>query len=315
MGLASRSVAVNSSRIALGALTALGTGWVIAHRRAATWSPPVGTIRRLTLSARVSGHGAPVVLLHGLLGSAQYWGAEFDRLGSDHMLVVPDLLGFGSSPHPEGGYTLAAHALAVIGLLDDLAIDQPVVIVAHSLGTLIALRIAQLAPDRVTGIVAFGPPLYADNETARQSVGRLGGFVRLLAFDTPLAERVCAWMCSHRRLAARIAMVARPDLPAPIAADTVSHTWSSYSNTVTEVLLSGNGADRFAGVDTNVVLIRGDRDRVVDPAYLDELADSLANVTNECWRGGHDLPLRMPRRCANRIRTFVDSARPPQHLV
>lgn len=253
-----------------------------------------------------------MLLLHGLLGSGRFWGGAYDQLGTGHQLVVPDLLGFGRSPHPASGYRLDDHADAVLAMLDDLAILAPVTIAAHSFGALVALRVAQLMPERVRGIIAFGPPLYTDDTSARDHVADLGGLARLLAFDTPLAERVCGWMCAHRTLAAALARTARPDLPGAVAVDSVNHTWASYSATVNDALLVNHGAGQLVGIDVPVVLIGGDADRVIDRGHLARLADVHPNIGFEQWRGGHDLPIRMPHRCVGRIEAMLGALPPPE---
>ena len=146
------------------------------------WSPPTGArVLAGRLAVRTLGdHGPPVLLLHGLGGSERSWGSAYDPLAADRRLVVPDLLGFGNSAHPASGYGPDDHADSVIASLDAIGVTEPVTIAAHSLGSLVALRIAATHPGRVRAIVAFGPPLYRDRPTARRHIagtslmGRIG---------------------------------------------------------------------------------------------------------------------------------------------
>lgn len=75
---------------------------------ATQWRQPRGELHHGTLAVRALGDPtAPaLVLLHGLAGSNLYWGAAYDELAADSFLVVPDLLGFGSSPRPQADYGL-----------------------------------------------------------------------------------------------------------------------------------------------------------------------------------------------------------------
>ena len=290
-----------------------------AKRRAVSWAdpgPPAAPLTPDTLARRVSGSGGvPVLLLHGMLGSSRFWGADYDQLGSDGRLIVVDLLGFGSSPRPDGRYGLDDHVDALLATLDGDGIDDAVVIGAHSLGCVIALGLAQQAPERVAGIVMFGQPIYTSPVQARARMSALGGLSRLLALDTPLAERVCRWMCQHRSLAARLAVVLRPDLPKPVARDSVQHNWVSYAGTMRNVIIGSDSAglarralNAMAATeplnghrpDVTLRIIAGDRDTVPEPAVLDELATDPA-VRVECWQGRHDLPLREPKRCIRAI--------------
>jgi pimeloyl-ACP methyl ester carboxylesterase len=279
---------------------------LLSTRRAApVWSPGSGVERDLSLHVRTAGCGPPVVLVHGFLGSGRYWGAAYDALAVGHQVIVPDLLGFGRSVHPATGYSADAHADALLRLLDDLDVCEPVTIGAHSIGVLVALRLAQRAPGRVRAVVAFGPPLYPDDMSARRRVRELGWMVRFLGSDTPPARIACRWMCAHRGLAGALATAARPDLPPAIARDTVSHTWASYSQTFAGVLATGHGPGRLDGIQVPLHLIVGCDDAIVDRDYLRQLADSRPNVTLELWKGAHDLPLRDPERCCERVGALV----------
>lgn len=131
------------------------------------WAAPAGEVHLGPLAVRTLGHGRPVLLLHGLGGSQRYWGADYDVLGSQGALVVPDLLGFGSSPKPSTGYTADAHVDALVATLDWLGVHDRVTVVAHSVGSLVALALAVRHPDRVDGIIAISPPVYADRASAR----------------------------------------------------------------------------------------------------------------------------------------------------
>lgn len=274
------------------------------------WSPPAGELQDLHLQVRVAGEGSPTfLLLHGLAGSHRYFGAAFDVLAADARLVVPDLLGFGGSIHRGGtDYSADAHAAAVHESLEQLGVEPPVYVGAHSVGALVALRLARRWPDGVRGIAAFGPPLYASAEHAREHVGRLGPWVRLFAMDTAWARWICAWMCAHRSTAARLAEWLRPDLPAQIARDGVAHDWDSYSGSLRSLVLGSSGMLDLEHVEVPVELIMGERDRVVDPEVLEGLARARTNVRLERWPGDHDLPLRDPERCVATLRRLAQRA-------
>ena len=240
------------------------------------------------------GTGPPLVLLHGLTGSNRYWGAEYDRLAESRTVVIPDLRGFGRSAKPETGYRLDDHVDAVAALLAELDIDGPPAFGAHSIGCVIALRYACRHPE-VTSVVGFGPPLFPSSAAARDHLRAMGPMERLFVLPGPVARRACAWVCDHRALSARLATWTHPSLPRPVAEDSVQHTWSSYSETLSDVLLTDHGA--WLGELTCAAhFVVGDRDRVVDVEHLRVVTSSRMSL--DVWPGGHHLPLRDARRCA-----------------
>lgn len=276
-------------------------------QKSAGWSPPQGELRDLRLHVRVAGAGRPTfLLLHGLAGSHRYFGAAFDGLARDARLVAPDLLGFGGSmEHGRAEYGPDVHADAVRATLEELEVEPPILVGAHSIGTLVALRLALRWPERVRGVVAFGPPLYRTSEQARAHVASLGLGVRLFAMETVWARWACAWMCRHRETAARVAAWLRPDLPPEIARDGVAHDWHSYSGTLRDLMIAAEGARDLERLSIPVRLICGEGDRVVDRDLLREIAASRPNLTLETWPGDHDLPLVAPERCVDAIRALA----------
>lgn len=240
-----------------------------ARRIRVHWDRPQPRAMSLPLAARVIGEGAPIVLLHGLGASGDYWGSAYDRLGDQHRLVVPDLLGFGASPRPSVGYGPDEHVAAIEACLHAARVDQPAVVVAHSAGAIIALRLATTRPERVRAVIMFGPPLYPDTIDARRHVKRLGLVARLFANDGNFAALVCRWSCAHRRLAASLAELSRPDLPSQIARDGVEHTWASYSETLGRLVLDSGAVGRLSDITAPVVIVAGRDDPVCNHPFLE----------------------------------------------
>jgi 3-oxoadipate enol-lactonase len=94
----------------------------------------------------------PVVLLHGLGATgALNWHGCFDRVGRQHRVIVPDLLGHGRTPC-DGRFRLATAADRVANVLDELGTGLCVV-AGYSMGGAIAQLLAQRRPDLVGGLV------------------------------------------------------------------------------------------------------------------------------------------------------------------
>lgn len=285
-----------------------------AHRSSVTWSPASGTIRPGTLAVRTLGaSGRPVVLLHGLAASGQFWGAEYDTLADHARLIVPDLLGFGRSPRPASGYGPNDHADALAATLHALGVhDEPAVVVGHSVGALVAVRLAARHPALVASIVGFGPPIYRDYGDARRRLNHLGPLSRLFGLDTRWAEVACHVLCQrHRGAATRLASLLRPDLPAQLARDAVEHSWESFSETLTRVVLTAEATSWLAEVDVPTRFIAGANDPVTDIGYLDELALHNPRVHVDVWPDtGHHLPIVNPARCRTEIEELLAVTHP-----
>lgn len=117
----------------------------------------------MRMTARVHGAGEPVVLLHGIPGSAGVWDHVVERLAGEHRVVVPDLLGFGSSPGEADIETLWAdsQARALAALLDELGIERAA-LVGHDFGGPVALALTAARPDLATGLVLCATNAFPD---------------------------------------------------------------------------------------------------------------------------------------------------------
>jgi pimeloyl-ACP methyl ester carboxylesterase len=108
-----------------------------------------------------TGDGPAAVLLHGWPGDHTDFRDVVPLLSSTADVVVPDLRGFGESDKhradPAGQYSADAQARSVIGLIEELGLDQPV-IGGYDIGSRIAQTIARSRPDLVSALV-LSPPL------------------------------------------------------------------------------------------------------------------------------------------------------------
>jgi pimeloyl-ACP methyl ester carboxylesterase len=132
-----------------------------------------------TVCYRTAGDSGPLVLLiHGITGHGAAWDPVTARLATDHRVLVPDLLGHGTSAKPRGDYSLGAFAAGLRDLM--VALGEPrATVVGHSLGGGIAMQFAYQFPARVERLVLV-------------SSGGLGKEVNLMlrAAALPGAEQV-----------------------------------------------------------------------------------------------------------------------------
>lgn len=95
----------------------------------------------------------PVVLLHGAGGNHLYWPPEVRRLAG-HRVFALDLPGHGKS-EGRGQQSVSAYAWQVLDWLQGLGMSEAIFI-GHSLGSAIALTLAVMFPEHVTGLGLLG---------------------------------------------------------------------------------------------------------------------------------------------------------------
>jgi pimeloyl-ACP methyl ester carboxylesterase len=102
-----------------------------------------------------------VVLIHGqLMPRRMHQPLARAIAGAGYHVVTVDLLGHGRSDRPADPmlYSMTAFGEQVIALLDHLDVDQAV-IGGTSLGANVSLEVADIAPERVRGLIAEMPVL------------------------------------------------------------------------------------------------------------------------------------------------------------
>ena len=102
------------------------------------------------------GSGEPVILLHGGLGNANWWGLQIPALAEHYRVIAVDSRGQGRSGHdPDATMTYRLMAQDVLALMDHLKIAKAA-IVGWSDGSITGLEMAIYHPERVSKLFAFG---------------------------------------------------------------------------------------------------------------------------------------------------------------
>jgi len=134
----------------------------------------------------------PLVIAHGLFGSARNWGAIARRLAEGRQVVAVDMRNHGDSPRsPDHGYEAMADDLA--GTIASLGGRAD--LLGHSMGGKAAMVLALSEPDRIRRLVVadMAPVAYRHSQIgyvrAMQAVD-LAALTRRAEVDAALKEAV-----------------------------------------------------------------------------------------------------------------------------
>jgi pimeloyl-ACP methyl ester carboxylesterase len=254
----------------------------------------------------VGGEGPPVVLIHGLGGAATNWTELAPLLARRHRVVVPDLPGHGRSAPLADVQGLTSYADHVGRLAERLGL-LPAAVVGHSLGGVVALRLAAARPDDVRALaLVCAAGIHRHARWAERAL-RIASLFRP---DVAVARRALE--------VARRARLRRA----------VFNHWGAVDGaTLSEAAVLGLLAPRSHATDVTAarralfqddprlelheiccptLLLWGARDRLVPLASGFEYARRLRAPIRALPAAGHLVIVEQPRECAAILEGFFD---------
>ncbi|MBW4641798.1 MAG: alpha/beta hydrolase [Goleter apudmare HA4340-LM2] len=123
------------------------------------------------------GTGKPLILLHGMGNWSYNWRYSITPLSKYFRVICFDAKGFGFSEKPVSRREHNGHQVVEIARIIQELCDEPAIIVAESLGALVALALAQEFPQLIGRLVVVNAPIFAE---------RLPHWAMWLLAQTPL---------------------------------------------------------------------------------------------------------------------------------
>ncbi|MBF0638077.1 alpha/beta hydrolase [Pseudomonas protegens] len=192
------------------------------------------------------GHGSPVVLLHGGLGNADYWGLQAKALAARHTVISVDSRGHGRSTRDARPYGYDLMADDVIALLDQLKIPRAD-FVGWSDGAILGLDLAMRYPQRVGKVFAYA----ANTQTSGVKEG---------------AENNPTFAAYIERAGQEYTRLSPTPKEYPAFVEQIGHMWASQPN--------WSDAD-LAKIKTPVLIVDGDHDEAIKREHTEYMAQAI----------------------------------------
>lgn len=247
------------------------------------------------LATTETGSGPAVLLVHGLNGFKEGWGPLPGALaGAGLRAVAVDLPGFGATPRGGGRTTPRSLAGDLGPLVEELA---PVALVAHSLGTQVAMLLAgaHAAAVRAMALIAPAviprprrfPPRGVADVLQLPVVGRLAARAAIARIRKDPARRRDAFLTA---VADPTALTGDPEMAALLqtASDRLLDADLRAMADWAASALAFDARPLAAGLPQPSLVVWGDRDRVTSPLAAGRLARALpAGAALEVAGAGH----------------------------
>lgn len=222
---------------------------------------------------------ATVLFLHGIGNSGDAWRDIIRGLPDDIRVVVIDLLGFGKSPCPTWAlYNAKTQARSVAATFLKLGITQPVIIVGHSLGALVAVEAAKRYRFAVRSLILCSPPFYKASEERRF----LPRYDSLLKEIYLLAKRRPREFVAISQLAVKLGLVNK-------SYNVTHENTPIYMNALTTSIVNQTTLDDALNLAVPTRILYGQFDPVVIFSNLRWLAKNNPHVTLKVVLAGHEM--------------------------
>jgi pimeloyl-ACP methyl ester carboxylesterase len=265
--------------------------------------------------------GPAVVLVHGLGGSHLNWDLFAPLLTGHARVWALDLPGFGRSEPGDRTASVSANAATLQRFLAEV-VGEPAVLIGNSMGGMLSILATGERPEAVTGLVLLDPAVPGP----RRAVDPLVALMFLIYAVPFLGER---FLRVRRTRSTDVARVREMLVLCGIDPDDVPPEVIDRSVTLLEEREDVEGMDRaflvaarsllrllvdprryrtaMASIEVPVLLVHGDRDRLVPVAAARDIARR-----HPAWRYlelpdvGHVPQLQVPERLAADVLAWLD---------
>ncbi|MDR2524105.1 MAG: alpha/beta fold hydrolase [Candidatus Nomurabacteria bacterium] len=223
-------------------------------------------------------HRLTLLFLHGLAVDGRFWRdvlSEASKCGAFNnvRLITLDLLGEGKSPAPEWlEYSLDDHMSALEKTVHKLRIKTPLLIVAHSMGGVLAIELARKIP--VEKLLLVAPPLMPPVNN-RRLLDKLNSasleILGKMAADNPVLRPIAKFMHSlSTRFHYDVNQVA-------------------FRRTMRHIVLENHSMDSIKSLEMPIYLVRGKADLLSNRQNYQKVAKQSNIALTEIPRCGHQI--------------------------
>lgn len=238
------------------------------------------------------GDGIPLILLHGYPLDHSIWQEVAAGLKNEARIIMPDLRGQGKSPAPAGTYLMEDLAGDILQILDKLNIEKTI-IAGHSMGGYVALALAKIHPERLSGLALVASHAYADS--AEKKKARLDSIERIKREGVqpilaPMAEKLSK----------------DPSVVDRCRALAASASAQGIIGTLAGLVAREDMADVFFGLEIPTMMISGMEDQINPPSVNREMARGLkSSWLVEIEGAGHMPMLEKPEQVIQAFKSFI----------
>ncbi len=239
--------------------------------------------------------GTPVIALHGVTDSWLSFQPLLPHLPATLRFIAPSQRGHGDSDKPPGGYHPRDFADDVVRLMDTLALPRAL-IVGHSMGGVVAQRLAIDHPDRVLGLVLAATASAFDGNPDLVAWWRRDITTLTDPIEPAFARDFQQGTLAQAVPPAFVDLVVAESLKVP------AHVWrAAFDGFMTE-----DRGPELARIEAPTLLVWGARDAICSAADQQRMLAAIHGARLQTYRdAGHAVHWEEPQRFARDLAAFA----------
>ncbi|BDD04153.1 alpha/beta fold hydrolase [Aureibacter tunicatorum] len=226
------------------------------------------------LNFTIAGKGKPILFLHGFCESLEVWKYLEPYISTKEQFIAIDLPGFGKSPLPKFH---SDHEFSLVDVADIIAdfikneLEEPPLVIGHSLGGYITLALAEQHPQLISGFALYQSTSLADSEEKKEIRDKAVKFVQERGMEMLMPTFIPSLFAQENkeRLKTDILEIIKT------AQETSKETYIAYSIAMKNRNDYSNVLRNFSNTKA---IIAGEHDPIIPIATSDHLASISTNI-------------------------------------
>jgi len=251
---------------------------------------------------RVEGEGSPVILLNGIMMTAEAWAFQRQELSKKHLVISHDFLGQGQSSQPWEGYSFALHCEHLLQLMKQLDLEEAHFIGA-SYGGEVGMLFAADYPEKVKSLTVAGSvseihPLLEAMGKAWMAAAEMENGEHFLRIVAPFIYSESFFAERKDWFEGRIKAFS----------GTVTPRWFRAFNGLMRAFMKLDLTHRLQEIKAPTLVVAGDKDLLKPPNYSQIISDNIPGSRLEILSAGHAIPLENPGAFNQLVLEFISGA-------
>ena len=241
------------------------------------------------------GEGAPLVLVHGYLGSSEMWNLQKDFLSKYFRIIAPALPGFGESYNIKSVDSINEMAKIIFHILDEKNIKD-FHLMGHSMGGMIVQEMIKISEQRINKLICF----------ATGSIGNIPG--RFESLDKSI-ERLKKEGIKEtvKRIPPKWFVEGSKAKYYYFCENAVKNVSEETSRNALNAMRNWNGYNNLKNIKNETLIIWGDKDVSYNFEQVDTLNKNISNSRIEIFKGCcHNVHLEQPQKFNETVKIFLE---------